>query len=342
MRNSLPQQIARIILADHIESGRASPGERLPTVRELEQQYVTSRSTIVHALSILEQQGWMERRQGSGCFVIERPAPEEDPSRLLAYIANFAESELMLHAYKGIEQVCCNHGFHVLVANSQNDYDLERAHLERIISAGCRAAVIVPVTRRQSQMQTDYLLTAYPQLPIVLLDIAYPEQRRTQVVFNNYQAGYDMTELLLKEGHRRIAFMDVDQPQDTYMHFSTRERYRGYRDALRTAAVPFHADDRWIVSDRLPIADVAKAILPFLLSRCKPQERPTALIAIDDVTAVHTIQLAQQVGLIIPDDLSVAGFDNTSIARSFRPPFPTTSPDFRQALLYPLLRARGA
>lgn len=290
MRNSLPQQIAHRILADHIESGRATPGERLPTVRELEQQYVTSRSTIVHALSILEQQGWMERRQGSGCFVIERPSTEEGiSSKLIAYVANFAESELMLHVYDGIEQVCRKHGFQVLVTNSQSDYDLEQAHLERIIAAGCQAAVIVPVTRRQSQMRTDYLLTAYPAFPIVLVDIAYPEQRRTQVVFNNYQAGYDMTELLLKEGHRRIAFMDVDQPQDTFLHFSTRERYRGYREALRNAAVPFQAEDRWIVSDRLPILDVAEAVLPFLLSRFVSQERPTALIAMDDVTAVHTI-----------------------------------------------------
>jgi DNA-binding LacI/PurR family transcriptional regulator len=332
VRRSLPQAIAERILTDHIDGGRVAAGERLPTVSTLEGEYGVSRSTVVHALGILEQQGWVERRHGSGCFVTGGPARDENAnSRLIAFIANYCQTELMLLAYNGIEATCLKHGIQVLVANSQHDIALEREHLNRSVGAGCEAAIIVPVTRRKSQIDADYLLTEHLAFPIVLLDIAYPQQRRIQVVFDNYQCGYAMTEMLVSEGHKRIAFMDADHPDDPYMHYSTRERYRGYRDALVSAGLSFHHADRWILGDHLPIEDVAGAVLPFLMTWRSDTERATALIAIDDATAVPTIQMARRLGIAVPDDLRVTGFDDTVVGRSQDPPIPTTAADFRHA-----------
>lgn len=338
MRHSLPRIIAERILTDCVESGQVAPGERLPTVRELEAHYAVSRTTVVHALAILEQQGRLVKRQGSGCYVSEPIVPpagglsaESDSPRLVAFIADYAETELMLHVHEGIDRACHTGGYHVLAANSQGDLVKEQQQVRRAVQAGCLAVVLVPVTRTRSQLRADYLLTEFTDLPIVLVDIAYPEQRRSQVVFDNYHAGYDLTRLLLREGHRRIAFMDTDRPDDPVMHTSTRERYKGYLDAMRAEGVTSRPEDRWVIADHPCLVNVTRYALPFLVDWRSRPDRPTALIAIDDTAAMQTIHLAKQLGIVVPDQLRLVGFDNTATARTFYPPFPTTTPDFRKA-----------
>jgi len=56
-----------------------------------------------------------------------------------------------------------------------------------------------------------------------------------------------MTQLLLQEEHRRIVFMDFARREDNWMHYSTRERYRGYVDALRMAGVTPDPSDHWVI-----------------------------------------------------------------------------------------------
>lgn len=332
MRRSVSNIVADAILADFVHSGLLQVGDRLPPVRELEHRYSASRATIVHALSLLEQQGWVEKRHGSGCYV-KQPQHFRAPSpqNLIGFVARNTNTEVILRVYAGIERVARIHHLHVLVASSDDSYDFERKQIARLIHAGCSAIVLFPVTRTERQLREDYLKKEFLDFPIVLVDIAYPEQRRPQVVFDNYLLGYEMTEMLLQEGHRRIAFMDVEAGEEQLMHYSTRERYRGYLDALHHAGVPLHPEDRWIIRGRLPGEDMFEEVMPFLQSWRNAGEHPTAVIAIEDFCAMRTIEAAQALGIRMPDELTVTGFDNLTIARSFTPPFPTSDPDFRRA-----------
>lgn len=332
MRRSVSSIVADAILADFVHSGSLKPGDRLPTVRELERLYDASRATIVHALSMLEQQGWIEKRHGSGCYLKQPEPSAATPSRdLIGFVARNTNTEVILRVYAGIERVARVHNMHVLVASSDESYDFEREQIARLIRAGCRAVVLFPVTRTERQLREDYLKKEFQHFPIVLVDIAYPEQRRSQVVFDNYLLGYEMTEMLLQEGHRRIAFMDMEAGEEQLMHYSTRERYRGYLDALHHAGVAAHPEDHWIVRGRLPGEDMFEEVMPFLQEWKHSEERPTAVIAIEDFCAMRTITAAQLLNIAVPEELTVAGFDNLTIARSFHPPFPTSDPDFRRA-----------
>jgi DNA-binding LacI/PurR family transcriptional regulator len=321
----MPQKIAQAILADFMENGRLRPGERLPSVRDFEQQYAASRTTITAALNLLEQQGRLAKRHGSGCFVAERPVPDsQNRPELLGFISPSAESELMLRIYAGVERVCRIHDVHILVASACHDYETEQWQARRMIDAGCRAIVLSPVSRTPRQLQDDYLKDQDTALPVVLVDIAYPEQGRAQVVFDNYRAGYDMTEMLLHEGHERIAIMYLDLS----MHYAVRERNRGYLDALRFARRPCRAEDRWCVPG---LGLSPEEIRAWLTAWRAQPERPTALIALEDRVAIQVIQQAQDLGIRVPEELCVTGFDNLAGGRSFSPPFPTTEPDFRRA-----------
>lgn len=332
MRRSVSHIVADAILADFVRSGLLKPGDRLPTVRELERRYDASRAAVVHALSLLEQQGWVEKRHGSGCYVSSPDASRmTPPQNLIGFVARNTNTEVILRVYAGIERVTRIHHLHVLFASADDSYEIEREQVERLIRAGCSAIVLFPVTRTERQLRDDYLRSAFLDFPIVLVDIAYPEQRRPQVVFDNYLLGYEMTEMLLHEGHRRIAFMDMEAGEEQLMHYSTRERYRGYLDALHHAGVSALSEHHWIIRGRLPGEDMFEEVMPFLQDWKHSEHRPTAVIAIEDFCAMRTIEAAQILGIRVPEELTVVGFDNLAIARSFSPSFPTSDPDFRRA-----------
>lgn len=332
MKRSLPHRIALSIVSEYLETGYLKAGDRLPPVRTLEQRYSVSRNTILQALSLLEQQGYLHRKHGAGVFVAgQSPSPQRGAS-LIGFVGPNVYADLMLRVYGGIEQVARLQQMHVVVGSTGNDYDLERWQIARMVELGCQAIVLFPCTRTESQLRRDYLKSEFTDIPIVLVDTAYPEQGRPQVVFDNYRAGYEMTQLLLHEGHRHIAFMDFARRGDDWMHYSTRERYRGYMDALKAVGIVPLPEYHWVIWDKHFAVDDLRPEIHDLLRRWQQaQQKPTAIIAIEDAIAVQTVLIAQELGIHVPDQLCVAGFDDLPVARMFRPAFPTTVPDFQRA-----------
>ncbi|CCW36292.1 transcriptional regulator [Chthonomonas calidirosea] len=333
MRRSLPQQIATAVLKDYLESGVLNSGDRLPSVRELEQQYRASRSTILAALGILEQQGAIVRRHGLGCFVAE-DAPRASsmrPPHFLGYISPSTDSELMLRIYEGVEEAARRYDLHVLVASVCHDYNLERKQVARMIEAGCGAIVLSPTTRTPQQLAEDYLNHEFLDFPIVLVDLAYPQHKRPRVVFDNYHAGYDVTTTLLRAGHTRIAIMRLNpDPEAPFAcrHYAVEERFRGYCDALRQAHIPLREEYVWTLQSSAFHSDLDADHLERLLALPHP---PTALIALEDIAAMSVTELLLERGVQVPEEITVTGFDNLLPARNFHPAFPTTFPDFRKA-----------
>lgn len=331
---SLPQRTAAKILAEYVQNGRARPGDRLPTVRELEVRYGVSRTTLSHALGLLAAQGHVVRRAGSGCYVAEnagKAAPGSPP--LLGYVAPSQNWELFTAVYEGIQRVCVKRGRHLMVANAEYSYDSEREQVARMIAAGCEALVIVPASRTEEQLANDYLRREFLDFPIVLVDIASQEhQRRPCVLFDNYRLGCEYTERLLAEGHRYIAFMDIAGLDEPLMHFSTRERRRGFEDTLRTAAGNGSCQGRiWTLRDPRVGRDMSESYLLFLDELDAGEHPVTAVIALEDLQAAGFIEAARARGIRVPEDLRVVGFDNLAATSHFRPFFPTTLPDFRRA-----------
>ncbi len=128
----------------------------------------------------------------------------------------------------------------------------------------------------------------------------------------NWTGGRSATRHLLTLGHRRIAV--VGGPDRT---LCAQARLDGYRSALEAAGLPVDAD--LVVRTGFTQEDGHAAALE-LLSR---PERPTAIFASNDLQALGVYQAARAVGLRIPADLSVVGFDDLPIAALTDPPLTT-------------------
>jgi DNA-binding LacI/PurR family transcriptional regulator len=143
------------------------------------------------------------------------------------------------------------------------------------------------------------------RMPCVLVDGAHPHL--PHIVSDDVHGGELATRHLLELGHRRIALIG-DKPPDPYRFTSSRDRTAGYLRALATAGVPERPDYvRAGTQDR----HEAQAIAERLLSLA---ERPTAIFAASDLQALGVLEAAARLGLRVPDDLSVVGFDDVEIA----------------------------
>jgi len=135
--------------------------------------------------------------------------------------------------------------------------------------------------------------------PIVSIDPLASNPNYPAVHATNYLGSMEAMEYLLGLGHRRIGYISGRAELE-----SSNRRLMGYRDALKRAGIP--VDDELIASgDYTTETGVTGA--QYLLSLAKP---PSAIFASNDQMAMGVYQVADEMGLQIPDDLSVIGFDN--------------------------------
>ncbi|WP_214410256.1 LacI family DNA-binding transcriptional regulator [Sphaerisporangium fuscum] len=142
-------------------------------------------------------------------------------------------------------------------------------------------------------------------LPAVLLDVRHPG---FDAVHTDDTAGGRMAAgHLLERGHHRFGFLGEAQTSERYVSPSQR-RLEGYRAALAEAGHPLRDEDVRLVRHR---AREALAAARELLSR---PERPAAVFAADDTLAAGVLRAARDLGLAVPRDVAVVGFDDGELA----------------------------
>jgi LacI family transcriptional regulator len=116
------------------------------------------------------------------------------------------------------------------------------------------------------------------------------------------QGGYDATEALLRKGHRRVGFINNVDPIP-----ATFGRLEGYKQALTSYDVPF---DPALVCAQVSDAAGGYQGTMALMQRPNP---PTALFCFTDIVAMGAYDALRRIGLAIPDDVAVVGFDNLEL-----------------------------
>jgi DNA-binding LacI/PurR family transcriptional regulator len=142
-------------------------------------------------------------------------------------------------------------------------------------------------------------------LPVVLVDIGHPGL--PHVVIDDVRGGELAAGHLIERGHRRIGFIG-DLPANPFGFTSSERRREGFRRALLAAGIE-RADEL----ERLGVhgRESARALARELLG---PDDRPTAIFAASDVQAFGALEAADALGLRVPEDVAVIGFDDIEIA----------------------------
>ena len=169
--------------------------------------------------------------------------------------------------------------------------------------------------------EDDALLDALKarKVPVVQIAASEGNRRADCVVIDDRAAAREMTEHLLSLGHRRIGF--IGSPA---RFTQTQERERGYRDALEAADVPI--DEARIVAGAFTFEsgrDQARALLD-------ADEPPTAIFATNDDMAAGVLAESYRRQMRVPEQLAIAGFDDTPLATVMTPALTTVYQPVRE------------
>jgi LacI family transcriptional regulator len=157
------------------------------------------------------------------------------------------------------------------------------------------------------------------ELPVVVIDPRRLDVDLPRVLVDNYDGMRVGTQHLLELGHRRIAYIRGEED-----HESTERRYRGYADALLLAGI--QPDPALVASSNFNHQGGVHAATQLLTMA----PRPTAIVAGADPIAFGALDAARALGLSVPDDVSIAGFDDLPQAARCTPPLTTVRQPLRE------------
>ncbi len=219
--------------------------------------------------------------------------------------ANFTDEDFYRNIICEIEQVIYKLNIEVnffIIDRNGNDDIISR--LQRLKPDG---AIVFGLLSNQSV--TDVVFSG---IPMVLVDIPDIHLMVDRITVNNYLGCYDAVTYLIRQGHKRIAFLGDISFSDNMV-----ERYRGCKDCVeKNGGIWIEASG--IVKFEMT-GDVAineKALGNLMFS----QNPPTAVVCANDKTAFKLYEIFKKMNITVPDDVSVIGFDNIEKCNYVSPP----------------------
>jgi LacI family transcriptional regulator len=314
------------ILVARIKSGELSPGDKILSERELCEAYHLSRTTARNALLTLENEGFVTRITGSGTYVRGPRLGLQFDSAFTGTIGfilcrhhypvrTLREDYFYFEVMEGIHEHLKAKGGHLLTCYSDKEGEDEAA---LAALAGKVDGVIL------GEAQSERLLREAVRMgrPCVLVNPSVDHVHFDFDTFtiDNLAGAYKAVQHLVGLGHRAIGC--IQGPMDA---LSARNRFEGYRRALVEAGIPFRTDliepaENWTIEQGVAAIQALIARSPGI----------TAVFCANDTLAVGAVK-----GLIgtraVPDDVSVVGFDDYTIAAHNTPALTTMrSPSLEQ------------
>jgi len=227
-------------------------------------------------------------------------------SYLIGLIYDNPSASYISELQRGALQVCSGNGRHLLVVQ----VDCQSADAATVVREAVRSVRMDGVIVSPPVCDHEGILEALDHLRVPYVRIApdVQPQRSASVRLDDRAAASEMTQQLLRDGHRQIAFIRTRAD-----HAAAAHRYEGWLDALHAAKlIPAPA---YIVDGNNTVASGMRATNGLL----RLAQRPTAIFAGNDDMAVGALMAAYAHNVTVPDALSIVGFDDTPLATSVHP-----------------------
>ena len=209
---------------------------------------------------------------------------------------------------RGVEDTSFEQGYSVILCNSDGNLDKELLYANVLAEKRVDGILFVVAglsTKRILDLQAR-------RMPLAVVDRDLPDAAVDSVLTDNAQGGWLATHHLVELGHHRIGC--ITGPSDIT---PSAERITGYRQALDENGIP--VDKALIVRGDFQYDSGYQAASQLL----QMDDPPTAIFACNDLMAIGVMSAALKLGLHIPADLSVIGFDDVRLASFANPPLTT-------------------
>ena len=287
---------------EQMKSGALRPGDQLPTLAHMQAEFGIGQGTMERVYGLLEKERLIERRPKRGTFVIEYR-----PQAVLEVVGiALADDETHIpqhHPYylrllDGMREVARRENIEMMLL-----HDRSYAKRERI----------------------DGIITIFNNMPqpddMPRVDVLGPMPNVPSVVSDDYGGTKAAMEHLIGLGHTKIAFLTMptlDTPQQILL-----DRKNAYTEALIAAGI--EPSRRWVRLIRQPwqvlqeFSDLGYGLMQKWLSEDWHKLGCTAILAHNDDTAIGVLRALREGGINVPRDVSVVGFDGSTVSEYVHP-----------------------
>jgi len=207
---------------------------------------------------------------------------------------------------RGSENVARRSGYRIILCDTNSSVEQEADYLDDLISHRVDGLVIAPVS---DLSRSNLTRLSRHNMPYVLIDRSIPGIENDVVQGDSVGGAIQMVEHLIGLGHRCIAHV-TESPRVS----TARDRLKGYKAALEMAGIEF--DPQLVVEGESANTSGGFEATKNLLTGNK---QPTAIFAVNNLTAVGVISAIREFGLRVPEDIAVGCFDDIDLASQLFP-----------------------
>ncbi len=304
------------ILIDRIINEGYQIGSKFPSEVELMRQYEVSNTTLYKALTELVHEGYIFREKGKGTFVANyRQANTLKGKRILGCLGmpavvfgGYVFNELCM----GMQDAIRENDYEMIFRMSHNNVEEEAQQLEQLVDI-VDGLIMMPSTMANASDLTMAALLKFQErrIPFILIDHYIKRLNCNYVVTDNFTGMYTAVGHLAKLGHKFITLLACD---DWKYLTSAVDRKRGYEQAIKDFNIEGSLRNKAEAIIFLPRDIYSNAAYEHAVERIlKVSDKPAAVAATEYHLAIGVIEAALRMGLKVPEELSVTGFDKYQI-----------------------------
>ncbi|PLS01046.1 GntR family transcriptional regulator [Neobacillus cucumis] len=303
-------------ITEWITSGQVGPGEKIYSENELVKKFGVSRHTIRQAIGDLVHEGWLYREQGAGTFCsgqrLHHKLPENKTQNTnrknIGVITTYISDYIFPSIIKGIESYLTEQGYSLTFACTDNDIEKEKQCLQSMLSRNIDGLIVEPTKSGSFNPNINFFLELEQnKIPYLMINQFYPQLVPPHIIVNDQKGGFLAAEHLIELGHHKIiGIFKADDLQGIY-------RMQGFIEAHRENNIPLSAE-MMINYSTEEQNDVLIDKVRKLLSTS--EEMPTGIICYNDQIAVSVLNCLRELGLSVPGDISIVGFDDSFLAEA--------------------------
>lgn len=309
--NELAEELRKQIL-----NGVVKPKDKLPSENELSATYQVSRQTVRKALAILQDEGFIYTEHGRGTFCSEMICHRK-VSKNIAVITTYLSDYIFPRVIQGIDEVLTDHGYSILLKNTNNSRSREAKCLEELLQKDIDGLIIEP---SKSQIFCKHLnlysiLDEY-KIPYVFIQGTYAQlEDKPHILMNDRRGGFLITDYLIQRGHKNI--VGIFKSDD----IQGQERHKGYIEALQQAGLAYDPDKViwYYTEDRRnhPYEKIKQ------MARRRDRFPFDAVVCYNDQIAIQVLKALEEEQIACPLEVAVTGYDNSYLASTCRIPLTT-------------------
>lgn len=228
-------------------------------------------------------------------------------TKTLGMLVTATNNPFFAEVVSGVEQYCNQHDYNLIISSLDGNEERLEQNIQTLIQKQVDGLLLMYSDSRHS-----FLKQLDVALPMVIMDW-WPTALSADKIYENSELGaYLATKCLIEQGHKEIAIITGNLNKSL-----AQNRLQGYKKALNEHQLAIR--DEWIIESHFDFEGGVEGMKKLL----QAGKRPTAVFACSDTIAVGVYQVAWQNGLRIPQDLSVIGYDDITLAQYLAPPLTT-------------------